>query len=292
MKLVTFTTDSKSGIGLLRADGEVLDLASDPSLPTNMVDMISLGDEGLAAARRVLEDERAIVVSKPRLEAPVRPPNNIMAIGKNYHAHALEFSDSGFDASEVTPIPQHPIVFTKARSSIIASGDGIRLSSDPSNTTDYEGELGVVIGTGGMNISEAESMNHVYGYTVINDVTARTVQQHHVQYFLGKSAYTFGPMGPAIVTSDEIDDITGNTLRTRVNGELRQEAKISLLIFDIPTLIATISQTIMLEAGDVIATGTPAGVGVGFDPPKFLQEGDVVEVEIEGVGTLTNPVIA
>ena len=143
-----------------------------------------------------------------------------------------------------------------------------------------------------MNVPNDEAFEHVYGYTVINDVTAREIQQDHVQFFLGKSPATFGPMGPAIVTRDEIADVTELTLRTRVNGELRQESKIDLLIFDIPTIIASISRTVRLEPGDVIATGTPVGVGIGFDPPKFLHPGDVVEVDIEQVGTLTNPVIA
>lgn len=292
MKLVTFTTAAGNGLGVMRDNGEIVDLASDPSLPTDMAEFVALGSSGLAAAARVLEDSSATTVAEPRLEAPIRPRNNIMAIGKNYHAHALEFSASGFDASETTAIPEHPIVFTKALSSIVADGDGIALSSDPSGTTDYEGELGVIIGKGGMNIAAEDAFEHVYGYTVINDVTAREVQQQHVQFFLGKSGATFGPMGPAIVTADEIDDITEMTVRTRVNGELRQESKIALLIFDIPTIINVISQTVLLEPGDVIATGTPAGVGIGFDPPKFLQVGDIVEVDIEGVGTLTNPVVA
>jgi 2-keto-4-pentenoate hydratase/2-oxohepta-3-ene-1,7-dioic acid hydratase in catechol pathway len=292
MKFVTFKTATDSAIGVLRSDGSVVDLAHDPSLPTDMAALVALGDEGISAAQRVRDDEAAPIVSEPELLAPIRPPNNIMAIGKNYHAHALEFSKSGFDASETTAIPQHPIVFTKALSSIIAEGEAIELSSDPSGTSDYEGELAVIIGKGGMNISKADAFDHVYGYTVINDVTAREVQQQHVQFFLGKSAATFGPMGPAIVTADEIDDITEAMLRTRVNGEIRQESQINLLIFDIPTIIETISRTVRFEPGDVIATGTPAGVGIGFDPPKFLQPGDVVEVDIEGVGTLTNPVIA
>lgn len=292
MKLVTFATAEGSGIGAVRADGSIVDLSHDPGLPTAMVDFVAQGDGAIAAAQRVLDDNAAPVVSDPTLLAPIRPRNNIMAIGKNYHAHALEFSASGFDASETTAIPQHPIVFTKALSSIIADGESITLSSDPSATSDYEGELGVIIGKGGMNISKAEAMNHVFGYTVINDVTARDVQKQHVQFYLGKSAATFGPMGPAIVTSDEIADITEAWLRTRVNGELRQESQINLLIFDIPTIIETISRTVRFEPGDVIATGTPAGVGIGFDPPKFLQPGDVVEIDIEGVGTLTNPVVA
>lgn len=292
MKLVTFTSATGNGLGVMRDNGEIVDLASDPSLPKDMAEFVALGSSGLAAAARVLEDSSATIVVEPRLEAPIRPRNNIMAIGKNYHAHALEFSASGFDASETTAIPEHPIVFTKALSSIVADGDSIALSSDPSGTTDYEGELGVIIGKGGMNIAAEDAFEHVYGYTVINDVTAREVQQQHVQFFLGKSGATFGPMGPAIVTADEIDDIAEVTLRTRVNGELRQESKIALLIFDIPTIINVISRTVLLEPGDVIATGTPAGVGIGFDPPKFLEAGDVVEVDIEGVGTLTNPVVA
>lgn len=292
MKFVTFKTAASSGVGVVRDDGAVVDLAHDSSLPADMAGLVALGDSGLEAAQRVLDDAAAPVVADPVLEAPIRPRNNIMAIGKNYHEHALEFSKSGFDASETTAIPQHPIVFTKALSSVIADGEAIHLSSDPSGTSDYEGELGVVIGKGGMNISKEAAFDHVFGYTVINDVTAREIQQDHVQFFLGKSAATFGPMGPAIVTKDEIADITDSTVRTRVNGELRQESKVELLIFDIPTIIASISRTVNFEPGDVIATGTPAGVGIGFDPPKFLQPGDVVEVDIEGVGTLTNPVVA
>jgi 2-keto-4-pentenoate hydratase/2-oxohepta-3-ene-1,7-dioic acid hydratase in catechol pathway len=291
MKLVTFTSAIGSGIGVIRDDGAVVDLASDPGLPTDMADFVALGESGRAAAQRVLDDSASTTVPEPRLSAPIRPRNNIMAIGKNYHAHALEFSASGFDASETTAIPEYPIVFTKALTSIIADGEAIELSSDPTGTSDYEGELGVIIGEGGMNIGAEEAFDHVYGYTVINDVTSREVQHQHVQFFLGKSPATFCPMGPAIVTRDEIPDITKMMLRTRVNGELRQESEISLLIFDIPTLIETISRTVRLEPGDVIATGTPAGVGLGFDPPKFLKDGDVVEVDIEGVGVLTNPVV-
>ena len=133
-------------------------------------------------------------------------------------------------------------------------------------------------------------MAHVFGYTIVNDVTARELQQRHVQWYLGKSPDTFCPMGPAIVTADELPDIGASWLRTRVNGELRQEAPIADLLFDVPTLIATISATTSLEPGDVIATGTPVGTGMGFDPPRFLTAGDRVEVTIDGIGTLGNPV--
>jgi 2-keto-4-pentenoate hydratase/2-oxohepta-3-ene-1,7-dioic acid hydratase in catechol pathway len=211
-------------------------------------------------------------------------------VGRNYHEHAAEFSTSGFDASERHMIPEHPIIFTKARTSIIGPGDAVVAGNDPLSSTDYEGELAVVIGPGGRKISADRAFEHVYGYTVINDVTARDLQKRHVQFFIGKSVDTFCPMGPALVTRDEVDDVAALGLRTRVNGELRQDTKISALIFDIPTLIATLSEAITLQPGDVIATGTPKGVGIGFDPPRYLQPGDIVEVEVDGIGTLTNPI--
>ncbi|MGI9605687.1 MAG: fumarylacetoacetate hydrolase family protein [Acidimicrobiales bacterium] len=291
MKLVSFSVEGRSGIGALNAGGEVIDLAADPSLPSSMAEFIALGASGLDRAAAVAGNG-ASAVEDVRIEAPIRPRNNVMAIGKNYHAHAKEFADSGFDTSSTAVTPENPIVFTKALSSIIAPGDGISLSSDPSGTTDYEGELGVVIGRGGTKISKANAMDHVYGYVVINDVTAREVQRQHVQFFVGKSGVTFCPMGPAIVTADEIADVEALQVQTRVNGDLRQDQPIADLIFDIPTIIEAISASVLLEPGDVIATGTPSGVGIGFDPPLFLAEGDEVEVHIEGVGTLTNPVVA
>ncbi len=291
MRLVSFrSTKGTEAIGVEASDRTVVDLAADPGLPTAMVDFVALGQDGLAAAAKVADAPDAVRLQDVTPLAPIRPRNNVMAIGKNYHDHAKEFSDSGFDNSEVTVIPEHPIVFTKATSSIIGPGDGISLRSDPSGTTDYEGELGVIIGPGGAKISAADAWDHVYGYTVINDVTARSVQKQHIQFFIGKSGATFCPMGPAIVTRDELPNITERYLRTRVNGELRQEQRIADLIFDIPTLIQAISASVLLEPGDVIATGTPVGVGIGFDPPVFLRTGDSVEVSIEGIGTLTNPV--
>jgi 2-keto-4-pentenoate hydratase/2-oxohepta-3-ene-1,7-dioic acid hydratase in catechol pathway len=150
--------------------------------------------------------------------------------------------------------------------------------------------VAVVIGPGGRRIPADRAFEHVYGYTIVCDVTARDLQKRHVQFFIGKSVDTFCPMGPVLVTRDEIPDVGALRLRTRVNGDLRQDAKVSALIFDIPTLIATLSVAITLHPGDVIATGTPKGVGIGFDPPRYLRPGDVVEVEVDGIGTLTNPV--
>jgi 2-keto-4-pentenoate hydratase/2-oxohepta-3-ene-1,7-dioic acid hydratase in catechol pathway len=289
MKLVTFSDDTgPRRVGALVDDG-VVDLTA-AGLPDDMVGCIALGAEGLARASDAISGGAVIPAARVRLHAPVLPPNNVMAVGRNYHEHAAEFTTSGFDASERRMIPEHPIIFTKARTSIIGPGEPIVAGNDPLSSTDYEGELAVVIGPGGRKIPPERAFEHVYGYTVVNDVTARDLQQRHVQFFVGKSVDTFCPMGPALVTRDEIPDVTALRLRTTVNGELRQDAMISALIFDIPTLIATLSEAITLHPGDVIATGTPKGVGIGSDPPRYLQPGDVVEVDIEGVGTLTNPV--
>ncbi|MBK5266358.1 MAG: fumarylacetoacetate hydrolase family protein [Acidimicrobiia bacterium] len=286
MKLVTYTSEGSARPGAVQPDGSVIDLSD---IAGSVGELVAMGDPGLAAASAA--EVTGTAVTPDKLLAPIRPRNNIMAVGRNYFDHAQEFSDSGFDASEVKVIPDFPIIFTKALSSIIGTGDAIDISNDPSNTSDYEGELGVVIGIGGTKIAKEDAWDHVYGYTVINDMTAREVQRRHVQFFLGKSPATYCPMGPCITTRDEIPDITKARLRTVVNGETRQDAEISQLIFDIPTLIASISETVLLEPGDIIATGTPVGCGIGFDPPIYLKAGDIVDVSVDGIGTITNPVI-
>jgi 2-keto-4-pentenoate hydratase/2-oxohepta-3-ene-1,7-dioic acid hydratase in catechol pathway len=173
---------------------------------------------------------------------------------------------------------------------VIGSGKSIPNYLDPTDSTDYEGELTVVIGRGGRGIKKQDALAHVFGYTIINDVTARTLQHKHRQWFIGKGIDGFCPMGPAILTADEMPDPTKMRLTTSVNGERRQDASVTDLIFDIPTLIETLSAGITLEPGDLIATGTPAGVGLGFTPPRFLKKGDVVTIEVSGIGKLENPV--
>ena len=227
-----------------------------------------------------------------RVLAPIpNPPHNIMCVGKNYHAHAHEFTRSGFDAGAKPEdaIPEHPIIFTKPSSSITGPGDDIPLWPGVDAAVDYEAELAVVIGRGGRMISREDALRHVFGYTILNDVTARDLQHRHKQWFLGKGIDGFGPMGPWIVTKDEVDG-SKLAIRCRVNGEIRQDSNTADLIFDVPALIEAISKSVTLSPGDVIATGTPVGVGIGFDPPKFLADGDVVEVEIEGIGVLRNVV--
>ena len=288
MKLVTFRTSTSTGIGALRPDGSVVDFGADPDLPTDMVAFISLGEGGLARAEKLIATSIAIPVEQLRLLAPLRPRNNVMCVGKNYVDHAKEFAGSGFDASQAIAIPSHPIIFSKALSSIIGPNDDIDVSADDTHTSDYEGELGVVIGVGGTKIPANEARLHIYGYTIVNDMTVRELQKQHVQFFLGKSAATYCPLGPYLVTADEMADLDNVWVRTTDNGEERQSAPVSDLIFDIPTLIATISRSVALEPGDLIATGTPAGVGIGFDPPRYVQPGDVIDVSVDGIGTLSN----
>ncbi|MGV9799171.1 fumarylacetoacetate hydrolase family protein [Mycobacterium sp. NPDC003449] len=290
MKLVTFRRPGGiPEIGLVD-DDKIVPLAADAGLPVTMAEFVALGADGLARASALAATAPRIAADAVRLLAPIRPRNNVMCVGKNYHDHAKEFAGSGFDASQKQVVPDHPVIFTKALSSLAGPGDPVCVSDDATGTSDYEGELGVVIGRGGHRITAADAFGHVYGYTIVNDVTIRDLQHRHVQFFVGKSAATYCPMGPVLVTADEIGDIGALRLQTRVNGRLRQDATISDLIFDIPTLIEAISAAVRLEPGDVIATGTPAGVGIGHTPPKFLSPGDLMEVTIDGIGTLTNPV--
>jgi 2-keto-4-pentenoate hydratase/2-oxohepta-3-ene-1,7-dioic acid hydratase in catechol pathway len=294
MLLVTFIEGGKSRLGILdRAHGEVIDFSRTvPGLPQDMAAFIALGESGLAEARRAeASGEGRVPLAQVRLTAPIpKPARNIFCVGKNYREHAQELQTAGLKGGGLDAIPELPIFFTKATSSVIGPGEPIPAWLDPTNTTDYEGELAVVIGPGGRGIARAEAMHHVYGYTIINDVTSRALQRRHQQWFLGKSLDGFCPMGPAIATTDEIADVGTLRVQTRVNGELRQDAPVSGLIFDIPTLIETLARTMTLVPGDVIATGTPAGVGMGFKPPRFLKKGDVVAITIDPVGTLENPV--
>jgi 2-keto-4-pentenoate hydratase/2-oxohepta-3-ene-1,7-dioic acid hydratase in catechol pathway len=228
-------------------------------------------------------------LSEAFLEAPIpRPARNIFCVGKNYHEHAREFAASGFDSSAVAgAIPKHPIIFSKVPECVVAHRASVVIDPAVSRAVDYEAELGVIIGKGGRGIKAADALDHVWGYTILNDVTARDLQGLHSQWLIGKSQDTFCPMGPWAVTRDEID-LADTKIQCWVNGELRQSANTRDLIFDVPTLIETISAGITLAPGDVIATGTPAGVGIGFKPPKYLVPGDVVRIEIAGIGVLEN----
>jgi 2-keto-4-pentenoate hydratase/2-oxohepta-3-ene-1,7-dioic acid hydratase in catechol pathway len=241
-----------------------------------------------------LKHGAAVPLDTVKLAAPVGPlAKNVISVGKNYHDHAQEFARSGFDQSgDKIEVPEAPVVFTKAVTSLADPGQGLPASHDPSDSTDYEGELGVVIGRRAKNVTTGhEAYGAVFGYTIINDATARTVQQKHKQWFLGKSLDGYCPVGPFLVTADEFGIPDQQELITTVNGEQRQRAKLRDLIFDVPAIIMAVSAYVPLDPGDLIATGTPAGVGIGFKPPKYLKAGDTVSISITGIGTLTNPVV-
>lgn len=227
-----------------------------------------------------------------KLLAPIpEPRRNIFCVGKNYSEHAAEFSKSGFDSSakEGEHAPEAPVIFTKPATTVIATGTKVPSHKNVTKQLDYEAELAVIIGTGGINISKADAYKHVWGYTIVNDFTARDLQKLHRQWFLGKSLDGFCPMGPYAVSADEVDP-ANLSVKCWINGELRQDSNTSHLIFDIPALIECISAGIELRPGDIIATGTPAGVGIGFTPPRFLQSGDKMRIEISGLGVLENEV--
>jgi 2-keto-4-pentenoate hydratase/2-oxohepta-3-ene-1,7-dioic acid hydratase in catechol pathway len=295
MRLVTVKAGDHEMAGV-ETDAGVIALAQlAADLPTSVLDVIR---GGASVLRRI---ETGLTQGRPdpldpatySILAPIpRPAKNVFCVGKNYVEHAKEFQNSGFDQSSAgQDVPVLPIVFTKAPTSVVGPNADVQSTHDAHGTLDYEGELGVVIGIGGRGITKAKAFDHVFGYTVINDITARQAQNEHKQWFLGKSADTFCPMGPCVVTADEVGDVTSLTLVTRVNGEVRQDAVVRDLIFDIPTIIETISRAITLEPGDIIATGTPVGVAIGFTPPRYMKPGDEVEVEISKIGILRNRIV-
>jgi 2-keto-4-pentenoate hydratase/2-oxohepta-3-ene-1,7-dioic acid hydratase in catechol pathway len=294
MHFVTFIKNNKTNVGIIESNDTLIDLSFySPEIPNDLNQIIE--SNSLEKIKNIKKNPKAesIVNNKDvTLLAPIPVPRrDIICVGLNYHDHAKEFQSSGYDTNtSKKAAPDHPIIFTKATTSVIGPGESIPSKNDPTNSIDYEGELGLVIGKRSRNIKKADAYGIIFGYTIINDVTARDLQNLHKQWFLGKSPDGFCPMGPAIVTADEIPDATKLKLVTKVNGEVRQDAIVSDLIFDIPTLIETITSTMTLIPGDIIATGTPVGVGIGFNPPKFMKSGDKVSVAISGLGELNNNV--
>lgn len=253
--------------------------------------VLAIIEQGVTAAQLTAAITERVPMAAVKFLAPLSAfLRNPFAVGKNYHEHALEFDKSGFNAttSGASAIPAFPQIFTKATTTLNGPTDLIRFNPKHTRSVDYEGEIGVVIGETCRNVSKADAMGKVWGFVALNDVTARDLQKNHAQWFLGKSLDGFCPLGPWITSRDEAP--TDMRMQTWVNGEPRQDAHIAQLIFDVPTLIETMSAAMTLLPGDIIATGTSVGVGVGFNPPKFLRHGDVVRVAISGLGELNNPV--
>ncbi len=291
MKIARYSHASRVQLGLVdTAAGTVTPLATDAGHGDAM---LALMHDALAGhAPRTAG--AAVPLADVSLLPPIaQPRKNILCIGKNYAAHAAEFTRSGYDSSAKSAqdaIPEAPIVFTKAPCAMTGARDDIIVPWHITSQVDYEAELGVVIGKPGRRIARERAYEHVWAYCVINDATARDLQAKHKQWLLGKSIDTFCPIGPWLTTADEVEP--GNLdVQCWVNGELRQNANTRDLIFDIPAIIECISASMTLETGDIIATGTPAGVGIGFTPPKFLASGDVVKVAISGLGEIENRVV-
>ncbi|MET3183456.1 UNVERIFIED_ORG: 2-keto-4-pentenoate hydratase/2-oxohepta-3-ene-1,7-dioic acid hydratase in catechol pathway [Variovorax guangxiensis] len=286
MRIATFTSEGHRKVGLVSTDGKTvtpLQLTQAQAEGGVLTLIESLADGG--SLPKVAGP--AIDLDSVVLDAPLpKPRRNLWCVGRNYHAHAKELATSVFK-DNAARTDEWPIVFTKVPECVVGPHDDVFVPSEVSTQIDYEAELAVVIGKGGKNITRAAAMSHVFGYMVVNDVTARDVQVRHGQWDMGKSFDTFCPMGPWIVTADEFDG-TRTRVRCWVNGELRQDGPTENMIFDIPTLIETISRGITLYPGDVIATGTPAGVGMGMSPPRYLRAGDVVRVEIDRLGAIEN----
>ena len=284
MRVATYQWNGQRHVGIVCGDGQSvtpLQLTADQA-KAGALAVITLGAQAYA-----LRTSQNLSLEDVKLEAPIPlPRRNIFCVGRNYHAHAKELSASVFK-NNTANTESWPIVFTKVPECVVGPTDDVTLPAAVSHQIHYESELAVEIGTGGRNISRVNAMQHVYGYTIVNDVTARDVQMRHQQWDLGKSFDTFCPMGPWIVTADELDG-TRTRVRGWVNGILRQDGQTTDLIFDIPTLIETCSRGITLYPGDVIATGTPAGVGMGMNPPQYLKTGDVVRIEIDGIGAIEN----
>ena len=307
MKLATLSVEGRPVSAAALANGQMLDIATaaaglsgaagDALRGGTVQSVIEGGAAALAALTRLIAEAEAgghgaaLLPDDTPVLAPIPAPRkNIFCVGRNYAEHIAE----GERAQNVKiGVTEHPVFFTKPPTAIVAPEGDVLMFPSVSEAVDYEVELAVVIGKPGRNIARADAYDHVFGYTILNDITARDLQRRHGgQYFKGKGLDGSCPLGPWIVTADEIADPHDLSIRLSVNGAQRQNGRTADMIFDIPTLIASLSEGLTLEPGDIIATGTPSGVGYAMDPPCFLKPGDRVVCEISGIGTLRNTVRA
>ncbi len=293
MRIATYQTKGEARLGIVVGDQDVVDLQRlgrrlNLRTPSEMTQLIAAAPPstlrriGKAADAWVNDGRETLRLSKVRLLAPIpRPRKNIFCMGRNYVEHAREGSN---------PVPEAPPFFTKPPTAVIGP-DAAIVAHGVTKELDYEVELAVVIGRGGRDIPAHRALEHVFGYTIMNDVSARDLQHRHLQWFKGKSLDTFAPLGPWIVPQFDIPDPQALRITLRVNGETRQNSNTAEMVFSVARLIEALSAGMTLEPGDVLATGTPAGVGMGFTPPRWLRPGDVIEAEVERIGTLRNRVV-
>ena len=287
MKIVAFQIDGKTAIGAVINKEIVISLST---LAPDMLSLIASGSNGLARARAIIEESNETYPLKNvRLLAPIPVPHrNIMCLGKNYAAHAEESHRAW---GEKVQLPEFPLIFTKSVTSVNGPFDDIPYDANVSTAIDFEAELLVIIGRSGINIARDRAMEHVFGYSIMNDATARDLQRRHKQFFKGKSLDGHGPMGPWIVTASELPNPHNLNVTCTVNGHEKQNGNTNQMIFDIPEIIAQLSLGMRLLPGDLIATGTPSGVGFARTPPEFLKPGDVVTCTVEGIGSIRNRIM-
>jgi 2-keto-4-pentenoate hydratase/2-oxohepta-3-ene-1,7-dioic acid hydratase in catechol pathway len=285
MRLFTYLNPGPC-VGALAGEGRYVPLPFD-----SLLAFIGAGPSALASARKLVDSAPRLPLAGLRLMAPIpEPRRNVFCLGWNYASHRKEAAASRWKTEK--ELPTRPIFFTKATTSVLAPGADIPFHGGVTAQLDWEAELGVIIGQGGADIPRDKAMEHVFGYTIINDVSARDLQTAHGgQFFKGKSLDGTCPMGPWIDTRDEVPDPGALRVACRVNGILKQDGSTTDMIFDIPTTLEWLSQGMTLLPGDIIATGTPSGVGFARNPPEYLKSGDVVECEVEGLGILRNQVV-
>jgi 2-keto-4-pentenoate hydratase/2-oxohepta-3-ene-1,7-dioic acid hydratase in catechol pathway len=307
MRYVTFSTtaDTAQRLGALHENtvtdvGSLSSVADAPTLPGNLLELIRQGPDAWRQLSDFLEATlfapstasrygNTCPLAETRLHAPIpRPTKNVFCVGRNYLSHIEEGARARNKKATVSNVP---VFFTKPPTSVTGPYDDIPWDRAVTQQVDWEVELGVIIGVGGRNIPRSAALDHVFGYTVVNDVSARDLQSSHVQFFKGKSLDGFCPMGPLVVTADKFRDPQATPLTLRVNGIVKQSGNTRDMIFPVDRLIESLSQGLTLEAGDILATGTPDGVGFARTPPEFLQVGDIMETEVEGIGTMRNRIV-
>ena len=293
MKFIYYLEKNEKKVGILKNQDSILDISefySSKGLekPKNINELLDGWDEFILEGLKkfISENEATSNLADVKILAPIEyPKRNLLCLGKNYLDHAKE--TVGLNGSEDN-IPKFPIYFSKIANPAIGDGDTILSHKEITEMIDYEVELGIIIGKDGINIKPEEAEDYIFGYTIVNDISARNIQRKHGQWFKGKCLETFCPMGPVIVHKSDIPFPVELDIKCSINNELRQNSNTKMLIFDIPTIISDLSKGMYLRKGDIIITGTPSGVGLGFKPFKFLKPGDKVVCEIEKIGTLTN----